>query len=34
MGALAKKISCERFCVHKVVPEYVEYYKKIISQKK
>ena len=33
MGQLAKKIACERFCVHKVIPQYVEYYRAVIGQK-
>ncbi len=31
MGAEAKKSACEKFCSHKIVPQYVEYYKSILS---
>jgi N-acetyl-alpha-D-glucosaminyl L-malate synthase BshA len=33
MGENAKLASCEKFCSKKIVPEYVEYYKKVINQK-
>jgi N-acetyl-alpha-D-glucosaminyl L-malate synthase BshA len=33
MGEAAKLASCEKFCSKKIVPEYVEYYKKVINQK-
>ena len=33
MGALAKKSACEKFCAQKIVPQYVEYYRKIIEEK-
>lgn len=31
MGQMAKKIACENFCADKIVPQYLEYYKKIIN---
>ena len=31
MGALAKKSACEKFCAQKIVPQYVEYYRKVIN---
>ncbi|MBI5530040.1 MAG: N-acetyl-alpha-D-glucosaminyl L-malate synthase BshA [Candidatus Doudnabacteria bacterium] len=33
MGQHAKKIACEKFCSKVVVPQYLEYYKKIIEEK-
>ena len=32
MGELAKKIACEKFCAHKIVPQYVEYYCKVMNE--
>ncbi len=34
MGKAAKKSACEKFCSKKIVPQYVEYYKTILSEKK
>jgi N-acetyl-alpha-D-glucosaminyl L-malate synthase BshA len=31
MGEAAKQAACEKFCSKKIVPEYVEYYKKILK---
>ncbi len=33
MGEAAELAACEKFCSKKIVPEYVEYYKKILNQK-
>lgn len=32
MGSQAKKSACEKFCANKIVPQYVEYYRKVIEK--
>ena len=33
MGQAAKQVACQRFCSAKIVPQYLEYYKKILKDK-
>lgn len=33
MGIAAKQVACEKFCSKIIVPQYLEYYKKILEQK-
>ena len=32
MGTLAKKSACEKFCAQKIVPQYVEYHRKVMAE--